>query len=173
MFTVYINIYRVSKKIHTVNCMNSLAPTTTCTRCNFQENPLWPFGPSYLGLEVLLVECVGSGGVDGDHNLAAQGLILNADGVGVDEAEARKLRGKERRVTHQKQHSNPRSASVKLREQFSSPFRAVLVGFLPACPPGRRRGRRPACAASRTRRGCGRSCPRWRRVRRAVPRSTA
>ena len=29
------------------------------------------FAASYLGLELLLVECVGPGGVDGDHDLAA------------------------------------------------------------------------------------------------------
>ena len=55
------------------------------------------FAASYLGMELLLVEGVGPGGVDGDHDLAAQGLVLHADGVGVDQAEAPELRRKERR----------------------------------------------------------------------------
>ena len=32
------------------------------------------------------------GGVDGDHDLAAQGLVLDAHAVGVDHAEGRELR---------------------------------------------------------------------------------
>ena len=40
------------------------------------------------------MESVGLGGVDGDHDLAAQGLVLHAHAVGVDEAEAGELREK-------------------------------------------------------------------------------
>ena len=36
------------------------------------------------------------GGVDGDHDLAAQSLILDAHAVGVDHAEGRQLRKEEK-----------------------------------------------------------------------------